>query len=59
MGEDKYLVIIYNYRNQAHEVTIKDNEALRIPKTCKLLILMHIVCKIKKLIFLAHRTSVT
>lgn len=29
------LIIIYNYRQQAHEVTIKDNEALRIPKTCK------------------------
>ncbi|XP_044266778.1 dnaJ homolog subfamily C member 11 [Tribolium madens] len=33
MGEDKMLHIIYNYREQPHEVTIKDNESLRLPKT--------------------------
>ncbi|XP_966551.1 dnaJ homolog subfamily C member 11 isoform X2 [Tribolium castaneum] len=33
IGEDKMLHIIYNYREQPHEVTIKDNESLRLPKT--------------------------
>lgn len=32
-GKDKMLHIVYNYRQQPHEVTIKDNEVLRIPKT--------------------------
>lgn len=35
IGEEKELTIIYNHRQQPHEVTIKDNEPLRIPKTCK------------------------
>lgn len=37
LGEDKTLHIIYNYHDQPHEVTIADNEAIRLPKTCKLL----------------------
>lgn len=34
IGEEKQLHIIYNYREQPYEVTIKDTEALRLPKTC-------------------------
>ncbi|KAJ8983350.1 hypothetical protein NQ317_003155 [Molorchus minor] len=33
LGEDKMLHIVYNYHDQPHEVTIKDNEPLRLPKT--------------------------
>ncbi|CAH0556461.1 unnamed protein product [Brassicogethes aeneus] len=33
LGEDKMLHIIYNYRDQSHEVTIPDNESIRLPKT--------------------------
>ncbi|KAK9686110.1 DnaJ domain [Popillia japonica] len=32
VGEDKSLLVVYNYRQQLHEVTIRDLEALRIPK---------------------------
>jgi DnaJ family protein C protein 11 len=35
IGEDKMLHIIYNYREQPHEVTISDNEPLRLPKNCE------------------------
>ncbi|KAJ8960802.1 hypothetical protein NQ318_020098 [Aromia moschata] len=33
LGEEKMLHIIYNYHEQPHEVTISDNEPLRLPKT--------------------------
>ncbi|XP_018572259.1 dnaJ homolog subfamily C member 11 [Anoplophora glabripennis] len=33
LGEEKMLHIIYNYHDQPHEVTIADNESLRLPKT--------------------------
>ncbi|XP_022905973.1 dnaJ homolog subfamily C member 11 isoform X2 [Onthophagus taurus] len=33
VGEEKSLLIVYNFKQQLHEVTIRDNEALRIPKT--------------------------
>lgn len=33
VGESKSLVIKYNYRQQLHEITIRDDEGLRIPKT--------------------------
>ncbi|KAI4464843.1 dnaj subfamily c member 11 [Holotrichia oblita] len=32
VGEEKSLLVVYNYRQQLHEVTIRDSEALRIPK---------------------------
>jgi len=32
IGEDKRLHIIYNYREQPHEVMILDKEGLRLPK---------------------------
>jgi len=35
LGEEKMLHVIYNYHEQPHEVTIRDNEYLRLPKTCK------------------------
>ncbi|RZC31973.1 dnaJ -like subfamily C member 11 [Asbolus verrucosus] len=34
IGEDKMLHVIYNYREQPHEVTVSDNEPLRLPKNC-------------------------
>lgn len=33
IGEDKQLHVIYTYRQLPHEVTIQDNESLRLPKT--------------------------
>ncbi|XP_076270710.1 dnaJ homolog subfamily C member 11 isoform X2 [Rhynchophorus ferrugineus] len=33
LGEEKMLHIIYNYHDQPHEVTLKDNELVRLPKT--------------------------
>ncbi|XP_066253617.1 dnaJ homolog subfamily C member 11 isoform X1 [Euwallacea similis] len=33
LGEEKVLRVVYNYHEQPHEVTIKDNESLRLPKT--------------------------
>ncbi|KAJ8970872.1 hypothetical protein NQ314_000997, partial [Rhamnusium bicolor] len=33
LGEEKMLHIIYNYHEQPHEVTVADNEPLRLPKT--------------------------
>ncbi|CAH1183672.1 unnamed protein product [Phaedon cochleariae] len=33
LGEEKMLHIIYNYHDQPHEVTIADNDSLRLPKT--------------------------
>lgn len=33
IGEDKLLYIMYTYKQIPHEVTIKDNEGLRLPKT--------------------------
>ncbi|CAG9771903.1 unnamed protein product [Ceutorhynchus assimilis] len=33
LGEDKVLQVIYNYHDQPYEVTIKDKETLRLPKT--------------------------
>ncbi|KAJ8920873.1 hypothetical protein NQ315_015666 [Exocentrus adspersus] len=33
LGEEKMLHIIYNYHDQPHEVTVADNEPLRLPKT--------------------------
>lgn len=49
VGESKSLLIVYNYRQAAHEVTIADNEALRIPKTCKYSYYLYLCkCKPKK-----------
>ncbi|XP_044751000.1 dnaJ homolog subfamily C member 11 [Coccinella septempunctata] len=33
VGEDKLLHIIYSYKQLQHEVTVQDNESLRLPKT--------------------------
>ncbi|XP_048520604.1 dnaJ homolog subfamily C member 11 [Dendroctonus ponderosae] len=33
LGEEKMLHVIYNYHEQPHEVTIRDLESLRLPKT--------------------------
>ncbi|XP_060518875.1 dnaJ homolog subfamily C member 11 isoform X2 [Cylas formicarius] len=33
LGEPKQLHVVYNYHDQAHEVTVKDDEPLRLPKT--------------------------
>ncbi|KAL3280890.1 hypothetical protein HHI36_004117 [Cryptolaemus montrouzieri] len=33
IGEDKLLHIVYSYRQQPHEVTIQDDDSLRLPKT--------------------------
>ncbi|XP_025829720.1 dnaJ homolog subfamily C member 11-like [Agrilus planipennis] len=33
LGENKYLYVKYKFRDQFHEITINDNEPLRIPKT--------------------------
>ncbi|KAL1494865.1 hypothetical protein ABEB36_010383 [Hypothenemus hampei] len=33
LGEEKMLLIIYNYHEQPHEITIKDTESIRLPKT--------------------------
>lgn len=35
VGEDKQLWVQYRFHNNVHEVTVKDSETLRIPKTCK------------------------
>lgn len=32
VGEDKFLLIVYTYRGQSFEITIGDNEILRLPK---------------------------
>lgn len=32
IGEDKVLTIQYTYRDQNYEITINDNEPLRIPR---------------------------
>ncbi|XP_050306839.1 dnaJ homolog subfamily C member 11 [Anthonomus grandis grandis] len=32
LGEEKILHVIYNYHDQPHEITIKDNESLRLPR---------------------------
>ncbi|KAJ1524774.1 hypothetical protein ONE63_009650 [Megalurothrips usitatus] len=34
VGEDKQLWVQYLFHNNTHEVTVKDSETLRIPKTC-------------------------
>nr|CAI5854429.1 unnamed protein product [Callosobruchus analis] len=34
LGEEKMLHIIYTYHDDPHEVTVADNEPLRLPKTC-------------------------
>lgn len=45
LGEEKELHVVYNYHQQLHEVTIKDNESLRIPRNSKQNINhMHIIC---------------
>lgn len=31
VGEDKNLLVVYTFRDQTHEVTVRDNEVLRIP----------------------------
>ncbi|XP_019878016.1 dnaJ homolog subfamily C member 11 [Aethina tumida] len=33
LGDEKMLHIIYNYRDQPHEVTVSDGESIRLPKT--------------------------
>jgi len=34
-GDDKSLIVQYTFQNKPHEVTIRDDEPLRIPKECK------------------------
>lgn len=67
VGETKWLYIEYSFHSNNYSVTIKDNEALRIPKPCKYssTSCYPIYCKTIYLFillvyfFLAHRTNVT
>jgi DnaJ family protein C protein 11 len=35
VGEEKLLLVHYLFHSHVHEVVVKDNESLRIPKQCE------------------------
>ena len=43
IGEEKYLKIRYEFRNAFHEATFRDDECVRVPKQCKLILMLYLI----------------